>query len=82
RGRYARQMIGMRHPKAVVAVACERDLVSGVHDAAPHLPVLGTTLQLGDGPCRNTRFAASELEAQVRLTLGLETAVDGAAVGR
>ncbi|MEX2583960.1 MAG: DUF116 domain-containing protein [Gemmatimonadota bacterium] len=71
RGRYARQMIAMRRPKAIVAVACERDLVSGIGDVARHLPVLGTTLQLADGPCRNTHFAPTELEEQVRLMLGL-----------
>jgi hypothetical protein len=76
RGRYARQMIAMRRPKAVVAVACERDLVSGVHDVAKRLPVLGTTLQLGEGPCRNTAFQAGELERQVRTLLGLGGALD------
>ncbi len=71
RGRYARQMIAMRRPKAVVAVACERDLVSGVHDVARKMPVLGTTLKLGDGPCRNTEFEVTELENQIRTMLGL-----------
>ncbi len=71
RGRYARQMIAMRRPKGIVAVACERDLVSGLHDVAGRLPVLGTTLQLGDGPCRNTEFTLAELEGQVRTMLGL-----------
>lgn len=71
RGLYARQMIASRRPRAVVAVACERDLVSGVHDVAGKLPVLGTTLALADGPCRNTAFTASELEGQVRRLLGL-----------
>jgi hypothetical protein len=71
RGRYARQMIALRRPKGVVAVACERDLVSGVHDVARKLPVLGTTLRLADGPCRNTELSANELEQQVRVMLGL-----------
>lgn len=71
RGRYARQMIAMRRPKGIVAVACERDLVSGMHDVAGRLPVLGTTLQLGDGPCRNTEFTLAEMEGQVRTMLGL-----------
>jgi uncharacterized protein len=71
RGRYARQMIAKRRPKGIVAVACERDLVSGIHDVARHLPVLGTTLQLADGPCRNTAYAPKELEDQVRRMLGL-----------
>jgi hypothetical protein len=71
RGRYARQMIAMRRPRAVVAVACERDLVSGMHDVGGKLPVLGTTLRLGDGPCRNTAFEVRQLEGQIRSMLGL-----------
>lgn len=71
RGRYARQMIELRRPKAIVAVACERDLVSGVHDVAGRLPVLGTTLRLADGPCRNTDLEVDALEGQVRQMLGL-----------
>jgi uncharacterized protein len=72
RGRYARQMIGMRRPQRVVAVACERDLVSGVGDVGGRLPVLGTTLALPDGPCKNTEMSVSELERQIRCFLGLE----------
>ena len=71
RGRYARQMIALRKPRAVVAVACERDLVSGVHDVAARLPVLGTTLTLPDGPCRNTELAVGDLELRVRQFLGI-----------
>lgn len=71
RGRYAREMIVRTRPEAVVAVACERDLVSGIHDVAPRLPVLGTTLSLPDGPCKNTSVAIDELEAQIRTFLGL-----------
>lgn len=71
RGRYARQMIGMRRPKRVVAVACERDLVSGFKDVAGHMPVLGTTLALPDGPCKNTEVDISSLESQIRGFLGL-----------
>lgn len=74
RGRYARQMLAMRRPKRVVAVACERDLVSGVHDAAARLPVLGTTLALPDGPCKNTEVDLRGLEASIRTFLGLEAA--------
>lgn len=73
RGRYARQMIGMRRPKCVVAVACERDLVSGVGDVAGRFPVLGTTLGLPDGPCKNTEVDLPNLELQIRTFLGLDS---------
>jgi uncharacterized protein len=72
RGRYARQMIALRRPKRVVAVACERDLVSGIGDVARKLPVLGTTLGLPDGPCKNTEVELPMLEEQIRNFLGLE----------
>lgn len=78
RGRYARQMIGNVRPRAVVAVACERDLVSGVHDVAARVPVLGTTIGLPDGPCKNTTINSASLEEQVRTYLGLSEG-DGAA---
>lgn len=72
RGRYAREMIAKVRPKAVVAVACERDLVSGVHDVAAKLPVLGTTIGLPDGPCKNTTINPEALESQLRTYLGIE----------
>lgn len=72
RGRYAREMIGRVRPKAVVAVACERDLVSGMHDVAAKLPVLGTTLGLPDGPCKNTTINITSLEDQIRTFLGID----------
>src|SRR4029434_2642225 len=34
RGQLARRVIKERRPRAVVAVACERDMVSGLHDVA------------------------------------------------
>lgn len=70
RGRYARQMIAKRRPRAVVAVACERDLVSGVGDVAHRLPVLGSTLAMPEGPCRNTELDAATFENQLRVMLG------------
>lgn len=72
RGRYAREMIARTRPRAVVAIACERDLVSGVHDVATRLPVLGTTLGLPEGPCKNTTVDLASLEAQIRTFLGLD----------
>jgi uncharacterized protein len=74
RGRYARQMIAMRRPRRVVAIACERDLVSGIADVAGKLPVLGTTLAMPDGPCKNTEVDLDTMESQIRSFLGLDPA--------
>lgn len=71
RGRYAREMIARVRPRAVVAVACERDLVSGVHDVAAKLPVTGTTLGLPEGPCKNTTVDIASLEERIRSFLGI-----------
>ncbi len=52
-GTLARQVVAACHPKAVVAVACERDLISGMQDVAP-LPTVGLLNKRPNGPCFNT----------------------------
>jgi hypothetical protein len=66
RGQLARRVIRERRPRAVVAVACERDMVSGLHDVAGKVPVLGLTLTLPSGPCRDTRVDLVKLEEWVK----------------
>lgn len=66
RGQLARRAIRERRPRAVVAVACERDMVSGLHDVAGKVPVLGLTLTLPSGPCKDTRLDLPKLEEFVR----------------
>ena len=66
RGAYARQAIRERRPRAVVAVACERDMVSGLHDVAGRLPVLGLTMQLPNGPCKDASLDLVRMEAFVK----------------
>lgn len=66
RGQLARRVIRERRPRAVVAVACERDMVSGLHDVAGKVPVLGLTMTLPSGPCKDARVNLSQLEEWVR----------------
>jgi hypothetical protein len=66
RGQLARRAIRERKPSAVVAVACERDMVSGLHDVAGRLPVLGLTMQLPSGPCKDATLDLGQLEEWVR----------------
>ena len=66
RGAYARQAIRERRPRAVVAVACERDMVSGLHDVAGRIPVLGLTMQLPNGPCKDASLDLAKMEEFVR----------------
>jgi hypothetical protein len=65
-----RGVIRERRPRAVVAVACERDMVSGLHDVAGKVPVLGLTLRLASGPCKDTAVDLGQLEEWVRTYVG------------
>jgi hypothetical protein len=53
-GSQARRIVKDRRPKAILAVACERELTSGIQDVGS-IPVLGILNQRPEGPCRNTR---------------------------
>ena len=52
-GTLARQVVKRLRPKAVLAIACERDLTSGIQDTFP-LPVVGVLNERPHGPCCNT----------------------------
>lgn len=66
RGQLARRAIRERRPRAVVAVACERDMVSGLHDVAAKVPVLGLTMRLPSGPCKDALVDLEKFEAWVK----------------
>jgi hypothetical protein len=63
-GTLARRVIVETRPKAIVAVACERDLTSGLQDAYP-IPVIGVLNERPHGPCRDTRVDLSKVEAAI-----------------
>jgi len=52
-GTAARNVIVNEKPKIVVAVACERDLISGIFDFK-NLCVIGVTNERPNGPCKDT----------------------------
>lgn len=66
RGQLARRAIRERRPRAVVAVACERDMVTGLHDVAAKIPVLGLTMQLPQGPCKDATIDIEKFENWVK----------------
>jgi uncharacterized protein len=66
RGQLARRVIRERRPRAVVAVACERDMVSGLTDVAGKVPVLGLTMSLPAGPCKDAGLDLVQLEEWVK----------------
>lgn len=53
-GTLARKIVTDTKPDAIVAVACERDLSSGIVDTFP-LPILGIVNERPFGPCFNTK---------------------------
>ncbi|MCI6668789.1 MAG: DUF116 domain-containing protein, partial [Romboutsia timonensis] len=60
-GTLARKVIIENKPKAVIAVACERDLTSGIQDMK-HIPVLGIFNKRPNGPCVDTFIDIREVE--------------------
>ncbi len=53
-GTIARRVVEKTRPEAIIAVACERDLSSGIIDTYP-LPIIGIVNERPFGPCFNTR---------------------------
>ncbi|MCX7781620.1 MAG: DUF116 domain-containing protein [Negativicutes bacterium] len=64
-GTLARKVIKEIRPHAVLAIACERDLTSGIQDVFP-LPVIGVLNQRPHGPCCNTRVDINEVNQAIR----------------
>ena len=64
-GTLARKVIVDKKPTVMVAVACERDLCSGIQDAYP-IPVFGILNQRPHGPCINTCVDLERLEKAVQ----------------
>lgn len=67
-GTIARRIVREAHPRIIVAVACERDLASGIQDTAP-LPVYGVANQRPCGDCLNTTVNVEAVARAVRLFL-------------
>lgn len=59
-GTVARQCIKEEKPTFVIAVACERDLISGIVDAAP-FPVYGIFNRIVGKQCCGTDFSVEEI---------------------
>lgn len=60
-GTLARQIVKKNRPQAVLAIACERDLMSGIQDVYP-LPAVGVLNIRPNGPCYNTRVDMDEVK--------------------
>lgn len=64
-GTIARRIVVQQRPRLILAVACERDLTSGIQDTYP-IPVYGVLNERPNGPCLDTRVSLANLEAALR----------------
>ncbi|MDR3569507.1 MAG: DUF116 domain-containing protein [Syntrophobacteraceae bacterium] len=67
-GTIARRIVIDTRPDLIIAVACERDLTSGIQDTTP-LPVFGIFNLRPFGPCLNTSVALDRVEAVLKTVL-------------
>jgi hypothetical protein len=64
-GTIARRIVVQHRPKLIIAVACERDLASGIQDTHP-LPVYGILNSRPFGPCLDTDVALDKVEWAIK----------------
>ena len=67
-GTLARQTVKTIRPKAVLAIACERDLTSGIQDVYP-LPAVGVLNIRPNGPCYNTHVDIQQVRREIEAIL-------------
>lgn len=63
-GTIARKIVVSTRPDLIIAVACERDLISGIIDSCP-LPVFGVLNIRDNGPCIDTSVNCDKLERAI-----------------
>lgn len=68
-GEKARELIYKVKPKAIIGVACERDLLSGIKDVIDKIPVIGIPNKRPEGPCKNTIIDFNEFQKAVNFFL-------------
>lgn len=69
-GEEAREAIRQYRPASILAIACERDLMSGIKDVADKIPVIAIPNKRPEGPCKNTDISIPELEAALKVLRG------------
>jgi hypothetical protein len=66
-GEAARNAIKQHNPSLILAVACERDLISGIKDVAEKIPVLAIPNKRPEGPCKNTHLLLTDLDEALKI---------------
>lgn len=72
-GELARKRIKELRPTAVIGVACERDLVSGIKDVGKGISLIGIPNIRPEGPCKNTLINMKELIDAIEFYVGPPT---------
>jgi hypothetical protein len=75
-GTIARRIVVQKRPRLIIAVACERDLSSGIQDTYP-LPVYGVLNERPHGPCLDTDVSLARVEQALHRFLD-EAVLEGA----
>jgi uncharacterized protein len=75
-GAQARQRIVQEKPAAIIGIACERDLVSGIRDVGYRIPVMAIANKRPAGPCKGAFIDLNELRESIET---LKTRFDMAA---
>lgn len=73
-GTDARLKVRKIRPWLILAIACERDLLSGFKEVNPHVPVIGIPNARPEGPCKNTCVDLDVIEGSIRHYLGMAQA--------
>jgi len=68
-GTEARLKIREIRPKVIIAIACERDLLSGFKDVNTHIPVIGFPNRRPEGPCKNTCIDLEQIEEAIKSSI-------------
>jgi len=71
-GEEAREAIKQYRPTIILAIACERDLISGIKDVAEKILVFAIPNKRPEGPCKNTDFSLIELEEALKLLMAVK----------
>lgn len=68
-GEAARKAVADNQPAAIIGVACERDLLSGLQDNIERIPIIAIPNVRPEGPCKNTLVDFEEVERAVQFFL-------------
>jgi uncharacterized protein len=69
-GGIARKLIAQHKPKAIIALACERDLLSGLKFVGTKIDTFALPNKRPSGPCKDTRFDSARFREMIEFFAG------------